>query len=213
MCFSAISSFSAAGMLTGIGMLALLSIKRTSAYPRALIPFGFALQQMCEGVVWVTYDNPEYYALTHAASVLFLIFAMIVWPVWIPFSLTIAERSRVHAYKLGALTVFGVAIAAYGAFLLYTFPVSTSITCHSIAYMYGNMTMLTQYLYTVAYVCAVVAPFFVSTTGFARLYGVLLSVALIVAWWAWYATAGSVWCFFAALLSSLIVAQLYFFEQ
>ena len=212
MCFSAISSFSAAGMLTGIGILALLSAKRPATYPTAVIPFGFAIQQAAEGIVWVTYGNPEHLLLTHAASVLFLFFAMIVWPVWMPFSLVIAERGRTQWYKLVAFTVLGIIVAAYGAYLLCTFPIRASITCHSIAYMYGNMSFLIQCIHAVAYLSVTVVPFFISTRPFSRVFGGLLSIALIASWWFWYATAGSVWCFFAALLSSLIVVQLYLCE-
>jgi hypothetical protein len=212
MCFSATSSFSAAGMLTGIGMLALLCVKRPTTYPRAVIPFGFALQQAAEGVVWITYGKADYSLITHAASVLFLIFAMIVWPVWIPFCLMIAERSRAQFYKLLILTLSGIALAAYAAYLLYLFPVNVAVMCHSIAYTYGNMTFAQQCVYAAAYVGVVVVPFFISTISGSRIFGILLSLALLIAWWAWYATAGSVWCFLAALLSSLIVIQVYVSE-
>ncbi len=199
-------------MLTGIGILALLSVKRPSAYARAVIPLCFALQQAAEGVVWITYGNPSSAALTQGASFLFLLFALVVWPLLIPFSLLIAEHHKTQWYQLLALTLIGIGVGGYGAQLLYGFPVSVAVTCHSIAYVYGNTNPLINALHAVGYVCVTVVPFFISTLRLTRILGVLLSGSLIAACWAWYAAATSVWCFFAALISSLIVVQLYLFE-
>ena len=67
MCFSASASFSAAALLLGIGALTLRSALATRQ-PRALlfaaIPILFAIQQLIEGVIWLTFtdeldDNAE----------------------------------------------------------------------------------------------------------------------------------------------------------
>ena len=61
MCFSATASFSAAAVLLGIGTLTLRSaLASRHAYRRRELPFAaipllFAIQQLIEGVIWLTF--------------------------------------------------------------------------------------------------------------------------------------------------------------
>ena len=52
MCFSATASFSAGGVLLGLGMLTLKLASRPRELPFAAIPRLFAIQQLNEGVIW-----------------------------------------------------------------------------------------------------------------------------------------------------------------
>ena len=60
MCLSATTSFSAAALLLGIGTLTLRSAL-AAHQPRALlfasIPILFAIQQLIEGVIWLTFTT------------------------------------------------------------------------------------------------------------------------------------------------------------
>lgn len=51
MCFSAPVSFSAGAVLLGLG-----SAKRPRELPFAAIPLLFAIQQLSEGVIWLTFS-------------------------------------------------------------------------------------------------------------------------------------------------------------
>lgn len=208
MCFSATSSFAASGMLASIGILSLLSVKRASAYPRALIPLFFAAQQTCEGIIWITYGSVAYASIVQFATIGFLIFAQIVWPIWMPLSLFVAERNRSRALILGILTLCGIGFGVLSAQMLYQYPIGVQIMCHSIAYTYGNLSRFMQYLCMGCYLCVTVVPFFVSTLAGTTIIGGLITLGFAVAWWSFYMTFGSVWCFFAALISSLIFLQL-----
>ena len=58
MCFSATASFSAGALLLGIGTLTLrsaLATRQRHALPFAAIPMLFAMQQLIEGVIWLTF--------------------------------------------------------------------------------------------------------------------------------------------------------------
>lgn len=58
MCFSATASFSAGALLLGIGALTLksaLATRQRRALPFAAIPTLFAMQQLIEGVIWLTF--------------------------------------------------------------------------------------------------------------------------------------------------------------
>ena len=57
MCFSATASFSAGALLLGIGVLTLRLASRPREWPIAAIPLLFAVQQLSEGVIWLTFSR------------------------------------------------------------------------------------------------------------------------------------------------------------
>ena len=57
MCFSATASFSAGAVLLGIGALTVKSSHRRREMPLAAIPLLFAIQQLTEGVIWLTFRH------------------------------------------------------------------------------------------------------------------------------------------------------------
>ena len=54
-CFSAIASFSAGALLLCAGVLTLKFARRPSELPDAAVPLLFAIQQLSEGVIWLTF--------------------------------------------------------------------------------------------------------------------------------------------------------------
>jgi hypothetical protein len=83
---------------------------------------------------------------------------------------------------------------------------TAEVAGHSIAYSYkatGPARVLAFYL--PMYVIAAVLPFFVSTMNKARIMGGVLAVALVATFIIKRQTLTSVWCFFAAILSVVIV--------
>jgi len=56
MCFSATASFSAGAVLRGIGALTLKAARRPCEWPFAAIPLLFAIQQLIEGMIWLTFS-------------------------------------------------------------------------------------------------------------------------------------------------------------
>ena len=55
MCFSATASLSAGTLLLGIGTLTLKSARHPRELPFAAIPILVAIQQLTEGVIWLTF--------------------------------------------------------------------------------------------------------------------------------------------------------------
>ena len=71
MCFSATASFSAGAVLLGLGALTLKSARRPRELLYAAIPLLFAIQQLSEGVIWLTfrYETPQLnVVMTHVYS-------------------------------------------------------------------------------------------------------------------------------------------------
>ena len=83
MCFSATASFSAAAVLLELGTLTLKSAIRPRELVFAVIPVLFAIQQLSEGVIWLTfrYEVPQHNAvMTHVYS----FFSHLLWLIYVP---------------------------------------------------------------------------------------------------------------------------------
>jgi hypothetical protein len=136
----------------------------------------------------------------------FLGFAFVVWPAYAPASLYVAERDSGRRQVLRFLALWGAVVAAGTAVLLARWHPVASVAGHSIRYApIGSENSVLNALLLFAYVVPTVAPFFVSTTTLARALGGAFVVSLVVTLMVERNSLTSVWCFFAALLSALIL--------
>jgi hypothetical protein len=201
-CFSATASFGVAGVLAGMGAATLIRNEVPSLRMFAAVPVVFAAQQATEGAVWVSMSAHGPSPLAVAA---FLSVALVVWPVWLPLSLRAAEREPKRRRVLTVLSVAGLLVGAGCAMLLARWPPTAHVAGHHIGYDFsvgpGDGTVLP----IVAYVVPIMAPFFVSSLRLARVMGAVLVVSLVATYVAQRAALTSVWCFFAAILSGLIL--------
>jgi hypothetical protein len=207
MCFSATGSFTVAGLLVGVGAASLSSSASGPHRMYAAVPLIFAAQQAAEGVVWLTIDQLAYARLLSLAVAAFLAVALVLWPVWLPLSLLRIERSAPRRRGLAALVVIGSAVAVASTVLLLRWQPVAQIAGHSIRYAYeGEPFGLPAGISLVIYAMPTVLPFFFSSASLARSTGTMLLVSLIVAALVQRETLTSVWCFFAAVLSTLVLA-------
>jgi len=208
MCFSATGSFALSGVLTLLGAA---SMARNSSKPHrmfAAIPLLFAAQQAAEGTVWLTIAG-DHHTLNRVAVSVFLTIALVVWPTWLPFALRRIERSATRRRTLAALLVAGGVVAVCAVLLMVSFPPFARIAGHSISYDYaGTGDAPKHLLLLLAYVVPTVAPFFASSLHMARLLGSVLAASLLVSVLVKRDALTSVWCFFAAVLSGLILLAL-----
>ncbi len=200
MCFSATSSFVAAGGLVSLGLLT-VSQARQNRLQLAAIPIGFGLQQAAEGIVWLTIGNIEYLHIYTVAIYTFLFFGLAFWPFWTAMALRQAETDPIRKKFLFVLDLMGTAVGFISAHALATQPVSAAIEGYHITYYIGSYDWNWSMAYLAAYCLVAVGPFFVSSLRYAWLLGVTLMIALAVTYWAMQVAVISVWCFFAAILS------------
>lgn len=116
MCFSATASFTAGAVLSTIGVVSIKKAKRPAEILFASIPLLFALQQISEGFLWLALTNPEYAYMENVSTHIFIAFAQVVWPFWIPFSIFIftnSKKSKVTNY-IGKTLIFIGAILSCG---------------------------------------------------------------------------------------------------
>jgi hypothetical protein len=208
MCFSATGSFALAGLLTGVGGLSLARSSMPAPRMFAAVPLLFAAQQAAEGVVWRTLESPRPDGMHALAIQVFLAVALVVWPLWLPVSLRLIERDASRRRMLLWVIVVGALVAGCAAFLLVRWEPTASIVGHSIHYDYGTRHgLLSSALYLAIYAIPTVVPFFLSTARRARTIGTVLVISLVVAIAVERSALTSVWCFFAAVLSGLVLVS------
>ena len=203
MCFSATASFSAGALLLGIGTVTLRSALATHqrrALPFAAIPMLFAMQQLIEGVIWLTFAE-EVTRLNAAMTYAYSFFSHVLWPVYVPVAVLLMEPAVWRRRTLTAFVAAGAAVGAYLLYVLLAYPIMSRPTGQHIVYdsphFFAAATM-TLYLLSTA-----ISPL-LSTHRWVVVFGALamLSFAAAYAFYAmWFI---SVWCFFAALLSAVV---------
>lgn len=202
MCFSAGASFSAAGVLSIIGLLSINKVRDTRLYPLAVIPLFFALQQASEGILWLALSNTISPLFIKPATYLFLFFAFLLWPLYISIAALLYEKDPTRKKLLYLPLIVGALITLYALFHMVTYEIDAElISCH-ILYSIKEISFSNYAL--IPYLIAVLSPFFISSLRHILIWGLALLAAFIVSFVAYTTFLTSIWCFFAALLSMLI---------
>lgn len=207
MCFSASASFAASAILTGIGVYSVHKHQRTPQWPLAVIPFIFAVQQAIEGFLWLSLTHWENVGAIFFSS-LFLFFAFFWWPAYIPWVAAHFEsdplRKKIHVRIWYAGVIFGLLL--YLFFLLK--PAAAYIDGKAICYTYfpylGNNFNALAWLVP-PYVGFTVLVGIVSKHRIFRLFSFIAGISMLLAWYFFHNTFTSTWCFFAAVLSLILL--------
>jgi len=201
MCFSAEASFIVGGSLLVIGTVIIKKVKEKEDYPIALIPFIFAAQQTTEGFLWIALFQSNL-AMQFWLSNLYAIFVGVIWPLYVPLVLYFAEIEIRRKKIIGLIGVAGFALAAYTAFSLANQPVTVEIIDNNIYY---DHDIHAYPIVILLYLLATCMPFIISSFKNLQLTGFVIIVGFCVAIFIYTATFVSVWCFFAAVASALIL--------
>ena len=200
MCFSATASFSAGAALLVIGTLTLRSARHPRELAFAAIPLLFAIQQLSEGVIWLTFrvDAPLLNAvMTHVYS----FFSHVLWPVYVPVAVLLIEPPGWRRRALLAFVATGAAVGAYLLYILVVFPIVSRPTCQHIEYVSPHFfATATMTLYLMATTVSAI----LSTHRLVKVFGVLALLSFAATYFIYTTWFISVWCFFAALLSSVV---------
>ncbi|MCX5925636.1 MAG: hypothetical protein NT124_05070 [Candidatus Dependentiae bacterium] len=208
MCFSATASFTASSVLGVMGIVAYTHMKHKNQFLLASIPFLFAIQQAAEGIVWLSFTHAAFEPWRTSAMYTFLLFAFIVWPVWIPLSVYCMEKDDRSSWMIGAMVIVGAFVSAYLAAGLVRYDMAvTMFNCH-IRYFLPLATA-NIYISSLLYLCATIVPFFISRLPYARIFGVLFALSYAISYFFYYHVFVSVWCFFSALLSISVIVMLH----
>jgi len=200
MCFSAGASFAAGVVISAVGVASQRKVRKPTQRLFAAIPLLFGFQQFAEGVLWVTLGSGGYGWLQNSATYIFLIAALVIWPVMVPLSMWFMEEAKKRKKILASLIVTGGMVSLFYAFCLISYNVTPRINSFHIQYIHEFPQTLVDIVY-LFYVASTVVPLFVSSVRRMWLFGILifLSYLVTVIFFSHYLT--SVWCFFTALMS------------
>ncbi len=205
MCFSASVSFGAGVVLTVIGVASIKKTHHRSQLLFASIPFIFGLQQLSEGILWVTLPNPEYEYIQKIFTYVYLFFAQTVWPIWVPIAIVLLEKEATRKNIQKVFVASGLLAGIYMSYCLFSFDVAAKITGRHIAYL-QDYPENTKILSIVLYGLATIVPSFFSHIKRMWMLGTTILVSYVITYIFYYQYILSVWCFFSSIISLSIYA-------
>ena len=185
--------------MSTLGVVTLKKAERKAEIPFAMIQLLFWVQQIIEGMLWLSFrfDAPS---LNVTMTYAFTLFSHVLWPMYVPFAIGLVETVAWRKKAIWAFRVIGIAVGLYLLYLVVRFPVTSKVEEH-IVYVsphFYKAPMMALYL------AATCAGAFFSSHKIINLFGVLALLLFMVAYWVHAVAFFSIWCFFAAILSAVI---------
>lgn len=204
MCFSATASFVAGTSLSAVGVATIAKAERRSELPFAAIPLLFGVQQMVEGVIWLTFqqDAP---LLKQLMTNIYSVFSHVLWPIYVPFAIGFLDATPWRRRTLLAFQAAGIAVGLYLLYSLIVRPIDAQVIGKHIVYVSPHFYLPAV---MVLYLAATCVSSFFSSHRFVNLFGILSLISFVAAYFVHARALVSIWCFFAAILSVLIYLHL-----
>ena len=204
MCFSAFASFTASGVILLIGLIAQSEAKTTSYRYLAVIPLLFAAQQSIEGFLWLVLESGGYVVWKHILTHSFLLFAWVVWPIYIPIAMRKLETREKRRKLLGILIGMGIVVSAGLIYVMIFHEVVAVMNNYHIDYTFDyhpGYTWITNILYLLPTVGALM----ISSVKKMWFMGLLNFLTYAFTKIFFFGYVLSVWCFFGALISTIVL--------
>lgn len=203
MCFSPEASFVGGIIISAIGIATVKKIHKPSQLIFASIPLFFGIQQITEGLLWLTLPFSEYLTFQKVTTHLFLVMAEVVWPTMIPLSVLFMEKKPQNKKILKLFLAVGAVISSYYAFCLIFYHVEPQVMNYHIRYTTDFPQVLAIPAF-ILYLVATLPPLFISSIPRTHTLGILLALSCLVTGVFFTQYMTSVWCFFAAMISIVI---------
>jgi hypothetical protein len=220
MCFSATASFGAGAVLGTIGIIAVAKAKTNPQRLFATIPLIFAVQQVTEGILWLSLKDPGLSSYQPLLTHIYLVFAMAVWPLWVPLTIRLLEKDARRKKTMNVLVAIGVIVAVIVVLVLSLYPVEV-MTPVCLSCPFSATPALNQHLhyrftfppipygligaFTVLYIMATIITPFISSIKKMKWLGFVFLASYLFAVIMYNGFVISIWCFFAALLSFVVL--------
>jgi hypothetical protein len=202
MCFSAPASFIAAATVGTAGAVCLARVSDRKDWPLAAVPVFFAIQQAIEGLLWINLEHGPASPATAALTDGFLTFALVFWPVYAPMAALAAEPDRTRRFLIGLCLGAGLAVAAYFFMSLDSSPRTATIEGAHIVYSADpDLPLGIRLLYPIATCLSLL----LSSHPAIAFAGAVIFIGSVVSYWMYWNAFTSVWCFFAAGASALVI--------
>lgn len=203
MCFSAPASFTAAAALLGIGAVTVRRVRTRRELPYASIPLLFGVQQLIEGMLWLTF--PDRAPLLNAwLAHLYSFFSHVLWPIYVPLAALALETVPWRRRVLACMAITGALVGVYLLAMLVRLPITARVVGQHILYDSPHFYVLTT---MALYLIGTCASLMVSSHRRVMAFGIAAFVSAVSAYAFYTAWFISVWCFFAAALSFIVLWQ------
>jgi hypothetical protein len=203
MCFSATASFSTSVILAVCGVVTLKYTDQPKHRFLASVPLIFAAQQFIEGLLWIGLTD-QHNLLSEICMYTFLTVAQVIWPFWMALSFIKLEENSFRKKILWICFYAGCIVSGILAYRLFFFSIATRVRDHHIYYDIKSPRWMIV-TSSILYVVATLIPPFVSTLNRSKLLALTLLASLLVSKLFFNDYLISVWCFFAAIISILII--------
>ena len=204
MCFSASASFGVSAVLFIGGVVAIKNTKDFFQIPFASIPFLFSIQQFVEGLNWLSLTDSDYSNINSISTHVFLLFAQVVWPTLVPVSIWFIEKNENRKKVLGALSCLGLLVSSYLFYCLLNFKVESHVSGSHILYHLNFRHIGIRYS-GAFYFIPTVLPAFISSIKRMPYFALTILLSFLVTKLYFEDFLISIWCYFAAALSILIL--------
>lgn len=205
MCFSFEADLIAGVAISAAGVDALRHAERPGEVPLAVLPLTFGIHHLVEAVIWLEADGRVGSSLGGAATWVYLAFALVVLPWYVPVAVRAAEPDGARRGAMAAAGALGALVAGVLGVELVRGPVEAVAADLHIDY---RIDLTWGAWVAAAYVLAVTLPLLASSRRLLRWYGIVnLPVVALVAW---LDAEGfvSLWCAWAALSSVIVLVEL-----
>ncbi|MBT2405132.1 MULTISPECIES: DUF6629 family protein [unclassified Streptomyces] len=195
MCWSATADLTAGTVITAVGVVCVLRVRRARDLPVAALPLLLGAHQLVEAAVWRSGGG------CGPATTAWAVIALPVLPVWVPLGVLLAAAPDARRRLWGPVAV-GLAAAAVLAYCLAIRPATAELRGRTIGYVVD-----------VPYVPLVLAGYLFATLGALllaggrrlRLLGAVLAAGALLCAALWRLEFASTWCAFAAVASVLVL--------
>ncbi len=204
MCFSASASFIVGVSLVALGAVTVRRVEKRTELPFAVIPLLFGVQQITEGVLWLSFQYDAALLLS-ITTYMYTMFSHVLWPMYMPFAVGLMEPEPWRKKAIWVFQFVGLVVSLYMLAMITMQPL-TAVVNEQIIYVSSHFYDWPLYDWPMMalYVAATCVGAFFSSYQLVRLFGALALLMLIVAHWFYTVAVFSVWCFFAAILSLII---------
>ncbi|MFE3788132.1 DUF6629 family protein [Streptomyces goshikiensis] len=197
MCWSATADLAAGTVITAVGVVCVLRVRRVRDLPVAALPVLLGVHQLVEAAVWNAGGG------CGPATTAWAVIALPVLPVWVAFGVLLAAGPGARRVLWGPAAA-GLATAAVLAYCLATRPVDAEVRGHTIGY---GVAVPYAPLVLAGYLFATLGALLLSGDRGLRLLGAVLAAGAVVCAALWRLEFASTWCAFAAVASVLVLGR------
>lgn len=168
--------------------------------PFAAIPLLFGVQQLIEGVIWLTFqfDSP---ALNPAMTLLYSLFSHVLWPIYVPLAVLLLEPVRWRRKAIAAFLAAGLGTGLYLLVGMFLFPIVSRAAGGHIEYDSPHFFIGPV---IAGYLAATCISMLFSSHNAVKLFGIAALLSFVASYAVYTQWFFSIWCFFAAILSGIV---------